>query len=194
MRNPAKLAIFLAAALLLLPRCIAAESISKAEVLAAIQAAIQSRGHAFPAGQCQSALQMASTIPQSGAPGLVVTEIKFDSALRQATFLLRSRQNPNAPPFYAWCSYQAESLAAIQRQQVAPRLSLVNNQQSLGPVLVDVHRAAQLFLHSEHGAAVLRVKPLQCGHKGERIRVRLPLHGKMIEARVVGEDALDAAF
>lgn len=193
MNHPAKLAIFLAAALLL-PRGIAAESVSKAEVLAAIHAAMASRAHIFPPGRCRSPLEMAATIPKSGTGELVVTEIKFDSGLQQATFLLRSRQNPNAPPFYAWCSYQAQPLKINSLPSDASQLSQESRQQLLGPVLVDIHRSAQLFLHSEHGAAVLHVKPLQCGHKGERIRIRLPLHGKMIDARVVGEDALEAAF
>jgi len=187
----------LAALLLLLaglPGLRAAENVSKAQVLAAIEAAEASRGRTFPQGSCSAELQIGATSLSNPSAGLIVTQIKFDPALGQARFLLRARGESKAPPFFAWCSYQADDArepAARNRPSVA---SVASAEHSLGPVLVDVHRAARLYLHSPNSAAVLAVKPLQPGHKGELIRVRLPLYGKMIEARVTGTDTLEATF
>jgi len=177
-----------------LPEAKAAENVSKSDVLAAIHAAEASRGHAFPEDACGNSLQLGTTTANSGASGLIVTEIKFDSGLRQARFLLRSRANRKAPPFYAWCGYPADNAREPSPSPKSSALTAVTENDSLGPLLVDVHRSAQLYLHSQDSAAVLRVKPLQSGRKDDRIRVRLPLHGKMIEALVVGQDSLDAAF
>jgi len=175
------------ALLAMLPRLQASENASKAEVLAAIQAAEASRGRPFPKGSCESDLQVGASLPQTGA-GLVVTSFTFDPALGQVRFLLRSKDDRKAPPFYAWCSYQVDGTPSGSESSIRVP------EKALGPVLVDVHRAARLYLHSPNGAAVLTVKPLQSGRQDERVRVRLPLHGKMLEARVIGPDALEAAF
>ena len=172
----------------------ASEGVSRQEVLAAIQAAEASRGRTFPRGSCVSALQIGAPLREGLAEGFQVTEIKFDPVLRQARFLLRSKVDRKSPPFYAWCGFRSEAAGAPSAATRAVTLSGSSELQSLGPVLVDVHRAARLYLHAQNTAAVLLVKPLQSGHKDESVRVRLPLHGKMIEARVVGADALEATF
>ena len=180
-------------ALTLLPQARAGETVSKSDVLAAIQLAVESRGQAFPRGTCSQQLQMSATLPASAVHGLVVEEIRFDRGLGQARFLLRAKNDPKTPPFYAWCNYQSDAAnqvvaAKTQTRATSPEIS------ALGPALVDVRRPAQLYLHSTHSATVLVVKPLQSGHKDERIKVRLALTGKTIEARVVAQDALDATF
>jgi Chaperone for flagella basal body P-ring formation len=179
---------------LMLPHRATAGSASKAEVLAAIHAAMESRGYAFPKGVCSQELELNVTIPEGSGAGLMVASMKFDSGLGQARFLLRSRGNRKAPPFYAWCTFAGTAgvrTSALEGRETARAGA---EESALGPVLVDVHRAANLYLHSEHSATVMRVRVLQNGHKGERIRVRLPLHGKTVEARVVGEDAVEATF
>ena len=167
------------------PRVPAVENALNAQVLAAIQAAEASRGREFPRGNCVGTLQIGAALPQDSA-AVVVTQIRYDAALGQTRFLLHSRNNRKAPPFYAWCSYPTDA--------ARPALSATEEDAALGPVLVDPHRSAQLFLHSEHGSALLTVRPLQSGRKDELIRVRLPLHGKMIQARVARYDALEASF
>src|SRR4029077_18471762 len=86
--------------LMLLPQCAAAGSTLKAEVLAAIQTAIASRGYPFPRGACSAELELNVTIPEGSGAGVVVASMKFDSGLGQARFLLRVRGNRKAPPFY----------------------------------------------------------------------------------------------
>jgi hypothetical protein len=180
--------------LMLLPQCGAAANASKAEVLAAIQAAMASRGYAFPKGVCSEELELNVTIPEGNGAGLMVASMKFDSGLGQARFLLRSRGNRRAPPFYAWCTFAGTGTRTTDVAKSGETVNTGSEESALGPVLVDVHRTANLYLHSEHSATTVRVRVLQNGHKDERIRVRLPLHGKTVEARVVGEDALEATF
>jgi len=182
-----------ALALAILPQARAAEGVSKREVLSAIQSAIESHGYSFPKGSCGQDLQLGTLLPEKASAGLVVEEIKFDRGLGQARFLLRLKNDPKTPPFFAWCSFQSENareIAAPKQPQPATREEI----SALGPALVDVRRPAQLYLHSAHSATVLRVKPLQSGHMDERIKVRLALTGKTLEARVVAQDALEASF
>jgi hypothetical protein len=180
--------------LLLLPPCAAAGDASKADVLAAIQTAMASRGYAFPNGACNAELELNVTIPEGSGARLVVAAMKFDSGLGQARFLLRIKGNRKAPPFYAWCAFSGTAARGTVARKIGETVSAGSEESALGPVLVDVHRTASLYLHSEHSATLVRVRVLQSGHKDERVRVRLPLHGKTVEARVVGEDALEATF
>ncbi|HXA83238.1 MAG TPA: hypothetical protein VNY56_09030 [Methylomirabilota bacterium] len=193
MRNKGKFAAWLLP-LMLLPQCAVAANTSKAEVLAAIQTAMGSRGYAFPKGVCSEKLELNVTIPEGSGTGLIVASMKFDNGLGQARFLLRSRGNRKAPPFYAWCTFAGAGTRAAVGAKSDETVSGGSGESALGPVLVDVHRMANLYLHSEHSATMVRVRALQNGHKDERIRVRLPLHGKTVEARVVGADALEATF
>jgi hypothetical protein len=178
----------------LMPRFAEAESASKAHVLAAIQTAMESRGYAFPKGACSRELELNVTIPEETATTLIVASIKFDSGLGRARFLLRSRENRKAPPFYAWCTFAATGRRTTVVQEGDSKVSSQSEESALGPVLVDVRRTASLFLHSENSATVVRVRVLQSGHMDDRVRVRLPLHGKTLTARVVGKDAVDSTF
>ena len=180
--------------LILLPQCAIAENASNAEVLAAIQTAMESRGYAFPKGACSTELKLNMTIPEGSDGGLTVVSMELDSGLGKARFLLRSRGNRKSPPFYAWCTFAETGARATVGRKSSETVNAGSEESALGPVLVDVHRTANLYLHSEHSATTVRVRVLQNGHKDERIRVRLPLHGKTVEARVVGEDALEATF
>lgn len=180
--------------LMLLPQGATAESASKAEVLAAIQTAMESRGYAFPKGACSQELELNVTIPKGSGAGLMVASMKFDSGLGQARFLLRSRGNRKSPPFYAWCTFAGAGGRETVDQKIDVNVKLRSEESAIGPVLVDVRRTANLYLHSEHSATVMRVRVLQNGHMNEQVRVRLPLHGKTVEARVVGADAVEATF
>jgi len=192
MTNRCQLALVLAL-LAASPSLPAAENAANAQVLAAIDASRTARGGKFPRGNCAGTLQIGTALPQ-GSAGFVVTESKFDAALGQAQFLLQSRSNHKAPPFYAWCAYQADSTDDSSTLKTGSMLSATGEEGTLGPVLVDTRRVARLYLRSQHSSAILSVQPLQSGRNGELIRVRLPLHGKMMQARVAGQDTLEAAF
>jgi hypothetical protein len=62
------------------------------------------------------------------------------------------------------------------------------------PVLIAAGKTGALWLHSENSSIVVQVQALQAGHAGETIRVRLPLSGKTLRARVGSEGQLEAAF
>jgi len=179
--------------MILLPQ-VAAGNALRAEVLAAIDAAMESRGFTFPKGACSEQLELGAAIPDGSGTRFVVTGMKFDSGLGQARFLLRASGNRKAPPFYAWCKFQGSAALESRGQKNAQSVAGGSEDAALGPVLVDVHRTASLYLHSESSATVVSVRPLQCGHRDERVRVRLPLHGKTVEARVVGKDLVEVAF
>ncbi|HET7108450.1 MAG TPA: hypothetical protein VFI38_16675 [Candidatus Acidoferrum sp.] len=181
-------------ALLLLPQFAVAERASKAEVLATIQAAMQSRGYALPKGACSQDLELNVVIPEGSGAGLTVASMKFDNGLGQARFLLRLRGNRKAPPFYAWCTFAGTRSRETAVEKKSQAASAGSEESALGPVLVDIHRMAKLYLHSEHSSTVVVVRVLKSGRMDERVRVRLPLHGKTLEARVVGPDAVEATF
>jgi flagella basal body P-ring formation protein FlgA len=61
-------------------------------------------------------------------------------------------------------------------------------------VLVDPRQFARLHLSSPSARMLLVVRPLQRGHLGETIRVRLLSSGKTLQARVAGKDSLEADF
>ncbi|HUL15553.1 MAG TPA: hypothetical protein VLV88_06130 [Terriglobales bacterium] len=62
------------------------------------------------------------------------------------------------------------------------------------PVLVDPRYPARLLLISEDAEISLPVRPLQKGHRGDSIRVRMPQNGRTFFARVTGRGTLEASF
>jgi len=189
-------ALTLCVAMAALPvmRPLAGEGVPRAKLRAAVDAAVASRRYALPAGTCDGALRTDVSINAENSASLVVTQIKYDRALGQAMFLLRPNNDPAVPPFYVRCTFRAASLPATQIAHAPVPPPNAPEEKSLGAVLVNVRRTARLYLVSENSRAVVTVRVLQSGHRGERVRVRLPLHGKTLAARVVGLDALEASF
>ena len=167
---------------------------ARGRILAALQTAMASRGHAFPKGACRNELQIGEDVTDRGAGRLLVAGMTFDNGLGQARFLLRSLDHPKNPPFYVWCSPVGG--AATESREPASRLreAASEEQAKPEPVLVDIHRAARLYLHSANSATTVSVRPLRPGHQGDSIPVRMPLHGTTFYARVVGQDTLEATF
>lgn len=145
-----------------------------------------------------------------GDAQLKVTDILVDLLEGRARFRVRAQSQKAGLPFevlarFATQNYFAKTAnvpAAVRREVLSefPRgeqreqTVTVAEETADEPVLVAVGHAARLHLHSENSSMLLDVKALQPGHLGETIRVRLPLTGKTLHARVVGERALDAFF
>jgi len=148
------------------------------------------------------------------APGeaqLTVTGITVDAAAALAQFRIRVEGDHHSLPFEVTARLAPGASAANFRNVTAvnehelPRARRTLADRATGihepvpqdtdlPLLVGAGRIAQLHLHSENSSMLLEVKALQPGHLGEIIRVRLPRNGKTLQAKVVGEQAVDAAF
>jgi hypothetical protein len=140
-------------------------------------------------------LTFSASVVISGNNRLAVTRLTFDAALHRANFRLRIQNVPGAQRFEVTARIPASPSGIARRgfQQAstsgdAPDLS------ASGVVLVDPRQSAHLRLHSPDSEMLLAVQPLQRGHLGETIRVRLRPSGKTLQARVVGQNALDAVF
>jgi hypothetical protein len=144
-----------------------------------------------------------------GSAQLKVTGILINPVEGRARFRVRAQNEKASLPFDVLARFTTEKdfvksagAPAVQREvrNEVPRgerreqIATFAEEHSDGPVLVAAGHAARLHLHSENSSMLLDVKALQPGHLGETIRVRLPLTGKTLQARVVGERALDAFF
>jgi hypothetical protein len=169
--------------------------LTRDEVYSAIQSAlrktpIEGISPFEPEGLC---LEAAVHVPPGDAR-LEVTQITFDQAIGRARFRLWPQSAPEIVPFYVTARIpfgpkrgtKSPISAVIFDAHGAPRLS--------SPVLVEGGHYARLHLHSQNSNMILEVKPLERGHLGETIRVRLPVSGKTLQARVVGSGDLDASF
>jgi hypothetical protein len=175
----------------------ASRVLSREEIFAAIEAALTKGGTGEPPEFLREDLVYPSAIavPNNDAR-LEVTQIRFDRALGRARFRLRPLAAPAALPFYvtARCPPRtsAKALAEFKKfEAIAPSSSRSAPRAS---VLVDPREPARLHLHSPDADMLLSVRPLERGHLGETIRVRLRSSGKTLQARVVGSNAVDAVF
>jgi hypothetical protein len=141
-------------------------------------------------------LTLAASVAISGNSNrLAVTRLTFDAALHCYNFCLRIQNVQGAQRFEIAARIPSSPSGTPRRgfQQAstsgdAPDLS------DSAKVLVDPRQSAHLRLHSPDSEMLLAVQPLQRGHLGETIRVRLRPSGKTLQARVVGQNALDAIF
>ncbi|HTQ60229.1 MAG TPA: hypothetical protein VMI32_08400 [Candidatus Solibacter sp.] len=132
------------------------------------------------------------------APGdaaLEVTQISFDQFLHRARFRLLPTSTPGVLPLYATAkvpsafSERSTTARFLPAAAHVPIKSLVS-----APALVATGRLARLHIHTPGLDMLLEVSPLQRGHFGEVIRVRLPGTGRTFQARVTGEEYLDATL
>jgi hypothetical protein len=130
-----------------------------------------------------------------GDAGLEVTQIIFDQFIGRARFRLWAKSAPGTLPFYVTAKVAAiisgpqasgQLLSAVAHPQTANDIS--------SPVLVATDRRARLHLHSSNMEMLLEVRPLQRGHLGEVIRVRLAGSGRTMQARVTAAGYLDATL
>jgi hypothetical protein len=127
------------------------------------------------------------------ASQLAVTDFAFDEFIGRARFRLSSLSAPDVHPFYVTAQFSSR-LAAAQSAFILGRNASPVATSELSPVLVKPGRLARLRLHSSNSNIFLQVQPLQPGHLGEVIRVRMPSNGKTLRARVLEGGALDAAL
>jgi hypothetical protein len=126
---------------------------------------------------------------------LAVTRLTFDAALHRANFCLRIQNVPGAQRFEVTARISSSPAGRARRGfQQASTSGDAPDSSASGMVLVDPRQSAHLRLHSPDSEMLLAVQPLQRGHLGETIRVRLRPCGKTLQARVVGQNALDAVF
>jgi hypothetical protein len=143
-----------------------------------------------------SDLTFAASVAISGNNNrLAVTRLTFDAALDRYNFCLRIQNVPGAQRFEVTARIPSSRSGIGRRgfQQTGTSGDAAVLSAS-AMVLVDPRQSAHLRLHSPDSEMLLAVQPLQRGHLGETIRVRLRPSGKTLQARVVGRNALDAIF
>jgi hypothetical protein len=175
----------------------AGRALTREEIFAAIQTALAKKHTAeMPEFRVQDlAYDAAITVPYGDAR-LDVTQISFDEAIACARFRLRARAVPSSLPFYVTARFVprifVETIQDFKKfQTVASSRNLTGSDAT---ILVDPRQPARLHLHSQDADMFLAVRPLERGHLGETIRVRLRASGKTLQARVVGNNSLDAVF
>jgi hypothetical protein len=127
---------------------------------------------------------------------LAVTRLTFDDALHLARFRLRLHDVTNGQPFYVTARPPSgrTGLARPVFDDISSSTPAANSSILGSAVLVDPRQPARLHLHSADSDMLLTVQPLQRGREGQVVRVRLRASGKTLQARVVGQNTLDAAF
>jgi len=166
-------------------------TISRADVLAAIQAAIVKNPTLSSVDLSTLAFDLAIQIPDAD-PQLEVIQARLDVPLDSVHFRLAARSAPNLVPFVATARLSAHAvqptIAAARFIASAPLLP------SAAPVLVPAGRFARLHIRSGESVMDLVVKVLQRGRLGEVIRVQLPGTRKVLQGRVVAPGRLDATL
>jgi hypothetical protein len=166
--------------------------VTREDAFAAIQAALAKNHDAqLPQFRLDDlTLDSAVAVP-AGASDLEVTQISFDEALGRARFRLWPHSAPGTLPFFVTAHLPESTSRAAGATTVAKARDSFT---TVEPVLVDPRQYARLHLHSQNSDMLLAVKPLQRGHLGETIRVRLTGSGKTLQARVIASGYLDATF
>jgi hypothetical protein len=143
-----------------------------------------------------SDLTFAASVAISGNNNrLAVTRLTFDAALHRYNFCLRIQNVPGAQRFEVSARVSSSPSGSARRGfQEASTSGDAPDLSDGGIILVDPRQSAHLRLHSPDSEMLLAVQPMQRGHLGETIRVRLRPSGKTLQARVVGQGALDAIF
>jgi hypothetical protein len=137
-----------------------------------------------------------------GRARLEVQDISVDLLSRQARFRIAIASEAHAVPFAVLATLPQEGAplaiasAAASASPGLPAVPTADAEEKPAdqPVLVAAGQSARLWLHSENSSITVDVKALQAGHAGEIIRVRLPLAGTVLRARVTGPRQLAAAF
>ncbi len=170
-------------------------SLTREEALAAIQSAL-AKSHIVRAPRFRPediVLDADVEVPRSGAR-LEVTQIVFDEATRRARFRFQARTALGVNPFFVTARVAPGASTAVSATTRITSLSTKPLSVVDSPVLVDPRQFARLHLRSPSADMLLAVRPLQRGHLGETIRVRLPASGKTLQGRVTGKDFLEAVF
>ena len=175
----------------------ASHLVTRAEVLAAIRAALAKNKDAnLPDLQIED-LSFGAVLLPNQASHLEVTEISFDEFIGRARFRLWSASAPAIHPFYVTARVPfppGGHRSFLIPASLGDSTALSRASPVASPVLIEAGRTAVLHLHSSNSSLFLEVKSLQRGRLGEVIRVRLPANGKTFRARVLEGGGLDARF
>jgi hypothetical protein len=175
----------------------AGRTLSREEAFAAIQSALAKSYGGEPPQLHPEDLTFDTALEVPGTDSqLEVTQMAFDQAIGRARFRLQSRTAPGTNAFYVTAHVAPEAFAAVSANAVRPKPRTFTKSPAPAdsPVLADPRQFARLHLRSSNSDMLLTVKPLERGHLGETIRVRLPSSGKTLQARVAGKNSLEAVF
>jgi hypothetical protein len=173
----------------------AARLLTREQAVAAIQSAL-AKSHVAGHPEFRPAdltFDSVLAVPSADAR-LEVTQIRFDKAIGRVRIRLQPRTAPGANAFFVTARVAPE--ASTRLSATAAPLTFRSKTASVddSSVLVDPRQFARLHLSSPSARMLLVVRPLQRGHLGETIRVRLLSSGKTLQARVAGKDSLEADF
>jgi hypothetical protein len=133
-------------------------------------------------------------VPDMGV-SLKVTQIVYDEFIDRVRFRIQPKITSGILPFFVTAPVRlAEINTPASYSIVNAALFSLNSADAALPLLVDPRHLARLHLHSPNFDGLLDVRPLQRGHLGEIIRVRLPYTGKTLQVRVIAAGSLDAAL
>ena len=170
--------------------------ISRAEIFSAIQSALTKNPMPGipPLQPSDLHFETGVRVPPGDA-GLEVTQITFDQFIGRARFRLWPKSAPGVLPFFVTARVAATFSEPSRTGQVITASAHASTANEVfAPVLVAADHPARLHLHSSNMEMLLEVRPLQKGHLGEVIRVRLLGTGRTMQARVTGDGYLDATL
>jgi hypothetical protein len=174
--------------------------ITRREIGRALQFALANNpGQGISSSQLQDITLDAAVRVPAGDPGLEVTQIVFDRSIDRVRFRLWPRRAPGVLPFFVTAKIAAplsapSTLRHLVTVAAHSPVPAPVDRPVLGPVLVAAGRLAQLHIRSSDLDMLLEVRALQRGRLGEVIRVQLPGTGRTFQARVTGEEYLDATL
>jgi hypothetical protein len=131
--------------------------------------------------------------PSKDTP-FMVRKTSYDPFIACLRFQIQPKTVPASLPFYVTAHVRFAPDTSFSSSPATTASASPTLPPSASPTLVEPGQLAHLHLHSSHFDTVLNVRPLQRGHLGELIRVRLPGSGKTVQAHVVGLGSLDESI
>jgi Chaperone for flagella basal body P-ring formation len=167
--------------------CRTSRALTRGEVFRAIESSFRQKWPGSLLPFSQDDLEISSTLRvHAKDAALKVVALRYDEMLHREIFRLVS-ESSSLVPF--------EVLVKMSKpKNAAANLALPLHIPEPSPVLVDPRYSAHLSLISQDAEIQMRVRPLQRGHLGDAIRVRMPQNGRTFLARVTGPGTLEAFF
>jgi hypothetical protein len=129
----------------------------------------------------------ASIVLPSQAGPLRVLRVKPDPLLHAVTVRLAPQNGVSPVPF--------DVIVRTDHMDPPRTLSVITPAVPCSQTsLVEPRRLATLRITSSQSQMLLLVRPLECGYKGQNLRVRVPKSGKTLRATVIARDSLEALF
>jgi Chaperone for flagella basal body P-ring formation len=166
----------------------ASRALAPEEVFYAIEASYQKQFPDAKVAFSADDLEFNSSVSvPPGAAGLKVVALRYDEMLDREIFRLVSDSSPSLVPFEVGLRVPRLPTAPAKNDSPVTAPAPV-------PVLVDPRSPARLTLVSQDAEIQMQVRPLQRGHLGDSIRVRVPRNGRTFFARVTGPGTVQASF